>query len=357
VITVTALPLPTLLSQTMVAFTIEFDNEFEHQMPHRTSNHGGSGQGPWLVSMAMWSNCMQFIGEEGVPAGKLADLARTPTNLNGMVRWGYVVVAPDPADNRPKPPRSQWVIRATPKGRMAQEVWRPLFSVIEKRWQGRFGKDHTGRLRKSLESLIGGMETDLLDCLPILGYGWFSRGPDRERLAPPGRDLTLSALLSRVLLAFAIEFEHESDLSLASGANVLRVLDQKGVPVRDLPVLSGVSKEAIAMALGVLRKKGVAIVEQGLASSRTKVARLTPRGLEAQGAYRKLLGIVEERWQERFGKDTIRTLRELLERLAGEPLFRGLEPYADGWRASVHKPETLPHYPMVLHRGGFPDGS
>jgi hypothetical protein len=39
------------------------------------------------------------------------------------------------------------------------------------------------------------------------------------------------------------------------------------------------------------------------------------------------------------------------------PLFRGLEPYPDGWRASVRKPNTLPHYPMVLHRGGFPDGS
>ena len=39
------------------------------------------------------------------------------------------------------------------------------------------------------------------------------------------------------------------------------------------------------------------------------------------------------------------------------PLFRGLEPYPDGWRAKVRKPDTLPHYPMVLHRGGFPDGS
>jgi len=62
-------------------------------------------------------------------------------------------------------------------------------------------------------------------------------------------------------------------------------------------------------------------------------------------------------------QDAIRTLRESLERLVGEPaarqspLFRGLEPYPDGWRASVRKPDTLPHYPMVLHRGGFPDGS
>lgn len=28
-----------------------------------------------------------------------------------------------------------------------------------------------------------------------------------------------------------------------------------------------------------------------------------------------------------------------------------------GWRASVRKPDTLPRYPIVLHRGGFPDGS
>jgi hypothetical protein len=51
------LPLSALLSQVLVAFTIECDNEFERQMSHRTSNYGstaGRGAGPWLVSMAMW---------------------------------------------------------------------------------------------------------------------------------------------------------------------------------------------------------------------------------------------------------------------------------------------------------------
>lgn len=38
-------------------------------------------------------------------------------------------------------------------------------------------------------------------------------------------------------------------------------------------------------------------------------------------------------------------------------LFRGLEPHPEGWRALAAKPVTLPHYPMVLHRGGYPDGS
>ena len=310
----TGLPLPTLLSQVLVAFTIEFDNEFERQMPHRTTNHGatlGARAGPWLVSMAMWSNCMQFVGEEGMTVRELEDLARTPTNLNGMQRWGYIVVAPDPADGRQKPPQSAWIIRATPKGRMAQQVWRPLFGAIEERWQARFGTDEIGRLRESLWVLIGQIDLDLPDCLPILGYGLFSRGPGRARLAPAGRQdgdgsrLPLPALLSRVLLAFAIEFERESDLSLAVCANVVRVLDDMGVRVRDLPLLTGVSKEAISMALGFLRKKSVAVVEPG------NVVRLTPKGRGAQDAYRQLLGAIEERWQARFGQDNVRTLREV----------------------------------------------
>jgi len=43
--------------------------------------------------------------------------------------------------------------------------------------------------------------------------------------------------------------------------------------------------------------------------------------------------------------------------IAGSNLLGGLQPYPDGWRASVASREVLPHYPMVLHRGGFPDGS
>ena len=175
------LPLSALLSQALVAFTIEFDNEFEHQMPHRTTSHGrkpGSPYTPWLVSLAMWSNCMQFVGEKGVSIGDLEALARTKTNLNGMERWGYIVVAPDPADSRPKPPRSAWLVRVTPAGRKAQDVWRPMFGAIEKRWIERFGQEEIARLRELLANLIRRMELDLPDCLPILGYGLFADVPD-----------------------------------------------------------------------------------------------------------------------------------------------------------------------------------
>jgi hypothetical protein len=346
----TGLPLPTLLAHALVAFTIEFDNEFEHRSPHSTTSHGSKGQGPWLASLAMYANCMQFIGERGVSVAELERLARTKTNLNGMQRWGYIVVEPGPGGG---------LVRATLKGRKAREVWGPLFGVIEERWRERFGKDQIERLWESLQALVSRFDLELPDCLPILGYGFFSRGPDPKlppRAAHQVDALPLSALLSRVLLAFALEFERDSDLSLANSANVVRVLNERGVLVRDLPRLAGISKEAIRMALGVLVKRGVAGVETD-STKKAKIARLTPKGRQAQNAYRVLLGSIEDRWRARFGEDAIRNLREPLERLVGEPgaqaspLWLGLEPYGDGWRASVPKPETL------LHRGGYPDGS
>jgi DNA-binding MarR family transcriptional regulator len=365
------LPLSALLSQVLVAFTIEFDNESDQRIEHWTTRHGSTGgarKGVWLVSLVMFSNCMQFVGEDGVRVGELEKLARTKTNLNGMERWGYIVVEPDPADKRTKPPRSEWVIRATDKGRKAQEIWGPVFGVIEKRWEERFGKAEIGELRESLAAIVGKIDLELPECLPILGYGLFSRGPDHERRASAAREdgshsrLTLPAMVSEVLLEFAIEFERESALSLAISANVVRVLDEKGTRVRDIPLLSGVSKEAIAMARGILQKARLIVVEADPAG-RGKVVRLTAKGREAQNAYHRLVGAIEERWETRFGKDVVRKLRESLERLVGDataqgaPLFQGLEPHPSGWRASVRKPETLPHYPMVLHRGGYPDGS
>ena len=189
------------------------------------------------MSLVMWSDCMRFVGDERITGRELEHLARTKTNLNGMQRWGYITIE--------APPRSAGVIRATSKGRQARNVGRPLFGEIEQRWQTRFGKDPIQRLRESLGALIRQMDGELPDCLPILGYGLFSRVSDRRRQTPAGPQdhLTLSALLSRVLLAFAIEFERESDLSLAISANVVRVLNEKGVRVRDVPLLAGVSKD------------------------------------------------------------------------------------------------------------------
>jgi len=163
------------------------------------------------------------------------------------------------------------------------------------------------------------------------------------------------------MLDFAIEFENESDISLAICANVLRLVHEDSVSLRDLPIISGVSKESIAMALSFLKRQGYATVvsESG---SRIKILRLTPKGRKAKAAYPTLISKIASRWEAEFGKAAIRELRDSLEQIAGDgtprsPLFRGLVPSSENWRARVRKPEALPHFPMVLHRGGYPDGS
>ncbi len=358
-------PLSTLLSQVLVAFTIEFDNEAEHRLPHRTTDHGatpGSLHAPWLVSMAMWFNCMRFVGEEGITVRDLERAARTPTNLAGMQRWGYVTVGPDPAHRQS--PKSTWLIRATLGGQIARKIWEPLFGEIERRWEERFGKAAIPHLKSLLETFAGQLDPDLPDSLPILGYGL--RNADRlTKLLPVGTDAgatnAMPALLARVLLAFALDFEREAEISLAIYANLLRVLDENGIRVRDLPAISGVSKESLNMATGLLGKKGLVRVESR--GKAVKFIRLTSAGIIARDRHQRLLAEIENGWRARFGASNVAGLREVLGEMAGDgtlehsPLVRGLRPYPEGWRASVAAAATLPHFPMVLHRGGYPDGS
>jgi DNA-binding MarR family transcriptional regulator len=359
-------PLSSLLSRALVAFTVEFDNEAEHRLPHRTTNHGvslGAPYSPWLVSMAMWFNCMRFVAEDGIAVRELERRARTPTNLAGMERWGYVRVAPDPADRRPKPPKSAWLVRATPGGKLAYAVWEPLVAEIAQRWEERFGAATMETLRVSLASIAAQLDPALPNCLPILGYGLTNadRLTKLEASSPAPQDLSIPVLLAKVLLAFALDFERRSMVSLAIFANLLCILDERGVRVRDLPERTGVSKESLHMAIGILVKKRLAVLEA--ASKSGKILRLTPAGVAAAAGHQRLLHELEGRWTARFGPERIGEVRGVLEELNGDgtpngsPLFRGLEPYPDGWRAAVPRPSMLPHFPMVLHRGGFPDGS
>ena len=64
-------------------------------------------------------------------------------------------------------------------------------------------------------------------------------------------------MLSQALLSFTLEYEEESALSLALSADVVRVLSADGVPIRDLPARSGVSKDAITAAIGFLLALGL----------------------------------------------------------------------------------------------------
>ena len=337
--------LPTALSQALIAFTIEFDNEFEHRIEHHTGNR--SGRGVWLTSMVMWSNFMRLIPAGGVALREVEANGRI-TNLGGLQRWGYISIEDD-------------TVRLEPGGECAQEAWRPLAGEIEQRWRERFGDAAIDELRQALSRVA---DPALPLYLPVLGYADGMRA-DHVRAAPGAVAEDLAAMLSQALLAFTLEYEEESALSFALSADVVRVLCADGVPIRDLPTRSGVSKEAITAAVGFLQRNGYAAAEPDPAG-RSKLVRLTDKGLAAQTQHTRLAKAVERRWRKRLGGDFDRLAQTLI---TGRRLALGLQPYPDGWRAArnpyrarteavlADPAAALPQYPMVLHRGGYPDGS
>ncbi len=353
--------LSALLSQTSVALAIEIDNEAEHRMPHFTTNENGRRKSkdlPWLTSMAMWWNCLRFVPDEGITVREMESLARTKTNLPGMIRWGFVKIEPRPVTPAANAIKLNATVRLTHPGKKSKEVWAPLFGEIEERWRARFGSNEIDRLRELLRKLACQYGIAFPDCMPILGYGLFcTRDPGAktselntaETELPT--DLALPALLAKVLLAFARDYEANSTVSLAIAANVLRVTDPAGTAIRDLPGLSGVSKESIAMATGFLVRHRFASEETG------RILRLNAAGLKEREHYLSAIEAIENDWRQRFDSDKLRELLLLFAGPDSSPLFKGMEPYPDNWRAAIRKPTCLPHFPMVLHRGGYPDGS
>jgi DNA-binding MarR family transcriptional regulator len=367
-------PLPTLLSQALVAHTIELDNEAEHRLAHRTTRHEGAGagrSGPWLVSFALWANVLQYLDGDDVTVAALRARARTNRLLlNGLQRWGYVTLTPPEGQPLRKPPQDDATVRARRAGLRAREVWSPLPAIIDDRWQERLGAPAFDPLDRALRAVFDALSIDPPAYLPVIHP---TQGGKVDEPRP--RDVTagarpklpargsVSPLLSGVLFAFTLDFEAESRISLAISANTLRVLDAAGTRPGDLPRLTGVSPEGNAMCAGWLERHGCAVAVPDTTARRGKVVRLTPKGEKAQQKYRRLLRATEDSWRTRFGAATIDDLRAALEDVVGDgtlgasPLARGLTPHPDNWRARVRRPETLPHHPMVLHRGGYPDGS
>ncbi len=124
-------------------------------------------------------------------------------------------------------------------------------------WEERFGATPVEELRTALRTIADQLE-ELPEYLPIVGTanGMAVDLPPRERRRDSPSHLHLAALLSQVLLAYAIDFERESELSLPLSANCVRVLDETAKTAGDLAVTAGVSDQATSMALRYLEKQG-----------------------------------------------------------------------------------------------------
>ncbi len=366
-----SLPLLTLLSFLLVAFTIEFDNEAELQRM-------GIKPRAWLVSLAFWSNFLALVPDEGISVAALEDVTGKSLNTvgagkTGMERWGYVTVTPNMTSTGKRPLLAEWLVRPTPAGIRAKTILAPLLDTIESRWRDRFGSGAIDSLRSALGAIVSRTEHKLPRYLPVLGYGHTTEFRSMPGSPEPPDSLDLSALLSQVLLMFTLDFERDFPLSLAICANPLRVLEEVPVRERDLSGMTGVAKETLAVATGFLEKTGYAVFEPTEGATGQSI-RLTEKGLEVKSAYKQRIAGIEENWRDRFGAAEIANLREashcVIDERDGErsrlsiglvpPIgtWRSKKPYLAQTQAFINDPVgSLPHFPMVSHRGGYPDGS
>ncbi|MGI5242523.1 hypothetical protein [Dactylosporangium sp. CA-139066] len=324
-----------LLSQALVAFTIEVDNAFEARMPHRTTRGPARGaEGPWLVSLAMWSNFLRYVPAGGVAQADVGDLAAL-TNLPGLQRWGYVRVAGG-------------MVHPTRHGLRADALFRPLCAEAEDRWERQFGDG----LRRVLEPLASPL---LPRYLPVAG-------PTRHTGPPAGRRADheradLAALLSRVLLEITGEYEAEARLPLGVAANALRVLGGGPLRPREVPLRAGIAKEAAAQSVAMLLRHGLADAD---GKGPSALVWLTARGEVAARNYHARMARVEAR---RPAEALTNALMPVVEGAAEavrppEAGWRNHPPYRAQTAAFLADPlGALPHHPLVTHRGGFPDGS
>jgi hypothetical protein len=335
------LPLTTLLSQALVALTIDIDTEIELRLPHVTSSHGSSGAGgPWLISLAMWADFLRHLGSGPLPVLEVyrrAGLdAPTVQGYLGLERWGYVLHGPAADDPRPKVPKKDWIVSQTANGTRWHETYPVVIADVEQRWVEHHGRTAIDHLRDALDAAIDA-EAPMPQYLPVVTRDLRTR---LGRADPPETpQIGLVGLLARALLGPTMRLEAELPLSMPVLANVVRVTDDDGVLVRDLPHLTGAAKEGVTWMSNVLVRGGHATIDL---VDRKKRLRLTDTGRAAKAAYAEAVVAVDDA-----------RLRAALEVIDVSPAPR----YERGWRANVKAPDTLPHHPIVLHRGGYPDGA
>ena len=104
-------------------------------------------------------------------------------------------------------------------------------------------------------------------------------------------DLSMTALLSQALVAFAIEYENRRRGPIQWAANILQTLDDQGVGLLRLPE-RGTHSVKNLVRLGILAQDHQAV-------------RPTALGRAMRDAYRPLCEQVESRWRHRYGSSLL----------------------------------------------------
>ena len=338
------------MAKIWVAHTIEIDNLVESESPP-------SAEGRFRFSLAFWANGLRLVDEAGTTLGEMRRQARGECNIGGLERWGWITVGDPPhrqgarrvGFGTSRGLRADTVLRPTRAGMDARRIWPAAVAEVENRWQHRFGADVIESIRRELAGVGTAMPWAPPQVSPADGFrtAVLEGGAETDPTEPP-----FVIRLAQTLTEFTLRAEAGARISLPLGENLLDPLEEKPRAVKDLPAVTGVSKEAVSMAVNFAVRRGLADL------SGDRILALTSRGSGALADHRT-----------RQPPGARQSLHEAIEEVLARPeaLAAGLEPPPGGWRAKrpylaqtrrllTDPVASLPRHPMVLHRGGWPDG-
>jgi hypothetical protein len=257
----------------------------------------------------LWANLLRAIGRSGIEQSELPAVLRLSkravrTRISTAVRHGWI--------EELKLGRGRAAVRLTAQGSAIAARWKRVERSAERAWCEHVGVDRAGRLRVVLKKIVAALPLEHPHYPASYGAADASitggNGVDWKAV-PRGRGdtvsgLSLSALTSQALVAFAMDYEERSPVALSVSVSVIGRIPAEGRRLREL----GRSVDVSALLRhGFLRVSG----DRG-----TDLVYLTPRGLDVSVAHDERIHSVELEWSNRFGAASIGTLRSVLEDVA-----------------------------------------
>jgi hypothetical protein len=290
------------------------------------------------LSLVIWLNMLQFLADGPVSVRTLAlrgltTEAGVTAGLGCLERWGFVALQPGrrAGFGSGRGIRADWLVQLTASGETAVTLWPKLTVDIDARWSKRFGDD-ASNLRHALEAIEHQVDLELPQGLPMALLKLPKFGP---RISAVEAGLPLPVLLSRVLLAFALDFERESQTPISLCANAIRVLSDEPIPETEIPKRTGCSEETAGIGWQL---KPYIVIERDPARGRGKLVRLSEAGIVAQQDYYRRARDVENEWKKCFGGATKKLRESLTTVLKRRELSDGLKPPPGTVRAGAAKP-------------------
>ena len=318
-----------------------------------------------LPVLDMCSNLLWHIDTDGADQRDLPQRAALSTRAIAFLvgqgeRWQWLRVEADGARGKR--------VCLTATGREVSDVARRGLVAAETHWCGEAGAETSGAIRASLESLVSQFDLEL-PRFPM-GYGaadvsatggsivsgrggsfdpdderraaatWESKSEGRLYVRGAGQDwrpvprdpqnsvdaLPLTALLSEALMGFTIDYESSGGIPLAFAGNVLRLIADDVVEIHLRPARGKGPRRILPMhsTWANLYRHDYAEIEPDGDDPRHGRLSLTEKGRLVRDTYRTLPTEIENRWEVRYGKATIGSLRQSLESVVattdGEPL-------------------------------------